>query len=672
VNSIRGMAVGAAVCLAATVASGPAARATTPAATSANSVTVGVAGAAPSNASFTGGPITGSADASGNLAPQSCSDPSCEQIGIILEGPAWTRGEISLSITVDFSAPDGNPDGTTGLDLWLESGSGTVLGSSTAGSSPAQVAVSGVSPGDYTLEVTGEAGANNETYSGRVTATVPATTAPATPDAAAVTGVLPPAPASGLKGTNEDAEPGIAVDGHGTFWIASDIEPYAAHDVRALEALSGTDVWKSTDGGRTWTWVAAPFNDASSSRPGLGGEDTDIAVAPIKNANGFYNIYVASLWVGSTNVAISQDGGATWTVVPVNGEPVQDRPWLAASGSCVFYLSYHAIAPYDTVVDKFDLCSPADQAVGSAVDPTQTTLFAGNILPTASNRFGKQVVDNSPTSPHFGRIYVPMEGCATPSIAGEVPEEGVGCAGTPEIFVGYSDNGTTYTDSIVAPVATGKLFIWPATVATDSAGNVYVGWFDDQHSYLAVSRDGGATWSKPVQVNAAPALSSVYPTVAASAPGHVVVAFYGSTRAGDADDAAVMGVPNTYAAAPWQLYLATSDDYGATWAQQTVTPTIHTGVLCYNGSGCGQYPGDRNLLDDFGVAISPTTGQPVVAFTDDQPGGVQGLTHTDFATLGASPPPQAPELPYPAGAVLLLGGAGLLAARNRRRSARPA
>jgi len=607
------------------------------AAVSPASLTVGVRGAGPASATFRGGPITGSADGSGNVQPVSCQPPSCEQLPIKLVAPSGQPAkQISLAATVTFTAPAGDPSGLTGLDLWLLDSQGNSLSQATLGSSPASVASSGLNPGSYTLQITGEAGANNETYSGTVTASIPTPTAPAAVGHQFTTSVLPPAPASGLHGRNEDAEPGIGVDGNGTFWVASDIEPYAADDPRALEALSGTDVWKSTDGGRRWTWVAAPFNDASSSQPGLGGEDTDIAVASEKNSNGFYNIYVASLWVGSTNIAVSQDGGKTWNVTAVNGEPVQDRPWLAADGSCVFYLSYHAIVPYDTVVDKYDACNPAGQAIGSAVDPTDTTLFAGNVLPNASNRFGKQVVDNSAHSPYRHRIYVPMEGCSAPSVAG-LPEVGAACADKAHVFVGYSDDGSTYHDVQVAAVPTDRLFIWPDTIATDRAGNVYLAWFDGQNSYLSVSRNGAKTWSSPRRINHGPARSSVYPTVTATSAGHVEVAFYGSTRAGDANTAKIMGAPNTYAAAHWQLYDARSSDFGRTWQQTTVTPTIHTGALCYDGSGCGQAPGDRNLLDDFGIAISPVTGTTVIAFDNDQPGGVQGKTHTDVAVrMGSS------------------------------------
>ena len=54
-------------------------------------------------------------------------------------------------------------------------------------------------------------------------------------------------------------------------------------------------------------------------------------------------------------------------------------------------------------------------------------------------------------------------------------------------------------------------------------------------------------------------------------------------------------------------------------------------MLCTGGSSCAG-DGSRNLLDDFGVAISPTTGLDSIAFTDDQPEGQAGTTYTAYAT----------------------------------------
>src|SRR5258708_30234098 len=54
---------------------------------------------------------------------------------------------------------------------------------------------------------------------------------------------------------NEDVEPGIGVDGSGTVWAGSNIDPNTSADPRGGTALTGEDIWKSSDGGRTFRWV---------------------------------------------------------------------------------------------------------------------------------------------------------------------------------------------------------------------------------------------------------------------------------------------------------------------------------------------------------------------------------------------------------------------------------
>src|SRR5258708_24648431 len=78
---------------------------------------------------------------------------------------------------------------------------------------------------------------------------------------------------------------------------------------------SGTDAWSSTNGGRAYTSLPQP-NEGSSTSGGTtglapGGGDTDLATAPVKNAAGRHNVYVASLTLGSVTVSLSQDGGDT-------------------------------------------------------------------------------------------------------------------------------------------------------------------------------------------------------------------------------------------------------------------------------------------------------------------------------------------------------------------------
>ena len=258
------------------------------------------------------------------------------------------------------------------------------------------------------------------------------------------TTALPAATGLGLA-HNDDAEPSAAVDGDGKIWVAADIAistslSHPSPDPRATTELSGADIWTSSDDGRSFRWVADPFA-ALPGRPGLGGLDTDIAVAPERNSDGFYNVYVVSNWIGSSSAAISTDGGRSWIVRQLNGLPEEDRPWVTADGPCGFYVTYHTLAPYDTVVDRYSICDFRDVAIGSAIDPVHSTEFALSSVAASSNRHGKPVVDSSPASTHQHNLYVPMLVCYLPSASDQVANalatanNSLSCSGPSEVFI---------------------------------------------------------------------------------------------------------------------------------------------------------------------------------------------------------------------------------------------
>ena len=470
-------------------------------------------------------------------------------------------------------------------------------------------------------------------------AATPAAAATASGGTSWVNHPLPPAAGTGLT-RNEDGEPGMGVTPTGQFWAASDVAPYAAHDPRvdpAAGLLSGADIWTSTDAGKTWKWVADPFN-SSSTTAGLAGEDTDLTVAPEKNSKGFYTVYAASLWVGSSSLAWSDDGGKTWNVNPLGGLPTQDRPWLAADGPCTVYVTYHQLPLFTPTVSAYDVCTSGDVPVrtGVTLDPVNHTSLTTSDFPGLSNSFNKQIVDTSPTSKFRHNLYVPMSLCQVQSPI--VPDllnnatASSGCpTGTQYLVAVSSDNGQTFTYHPVVLDPSGATLVWAATVATDAAGTVYFAWSDAKNAFLNVSKDGGVTWSKTRKLNPA-GTAAVYPTVAGGPAGRVDVAWYGTHRAGNANDAKVMGKPSTSGSTPWTVQLARSTNSGSTFAApRTVSGTIHTGVLCTGGSSCNS-DGSRNLLDDFGVTISPTTGLASIVFTDDQPQGAAGTAFTAYAT----------------------------------------
>jgi hypothetical protein len=440
---------------------------------------------------------------------------------------------------------------------------------------------------------------------------------------------------------NEDGEPGIGVTPTGQFWVASDIAPYAADDPRVdpgAGALSGADVWSSTDGARSFTWRSDPFAEAAKTF-GLAGEDTDIAVATQKNSNGFYNVYATSLWIGSSGLAWSADGGKTWQLNRLGGVPTQDRPWLAADGACSVFIAYHQLPTFTPIVDKYDVCTNGNVPMsgGATLDPVNSTALSMSDFPGTSNSFNKLTIDTSPQSRYQHSIYVPMSLCAAQAATDVLVAQASGCNGTQYLVAVSTDGGTTFTYHPVVLDPSNATLVWAATIATDQVGNVYFAWSDARNSYLNVSHDGGKTWSKSKKLNA-PGTAAVYPTVAGGKSGRVDVAWYGTPRAGNSNDKKVMGKPNAVDGAKWSVVVARSIDGGRTFTLRTVSATIHVGELCTGGSGCGD-ANSRNLLDDFGLAISPATGLDAIAYTDDQPQGVGGKAYTAFATeqLAAKP-----------------------------------
>jgi hypothetical protein len=431
--------------------------------------------------------------------------------------------------------------------------------------------------------------------------------------------VVPPAaPVTGLA-RNNDLEPMVAIDGAGTIWGVGGIGQYDARDPRSTgEYLTGADIWRSTDNGRSFQWVAAPFNTVEDL-PGLGGFDVDIIVAPERNAQGHYTVYAATGWVPGVALAYSTDGGATWTVRHINNVPLADRPWLTAEGPCGLFVTYKQQPTNDTLVNRFDLCDPTRTAMATALNPVSSTSITLEGTVGLSNRAGKPAIAPVGT-PTAGTIYVPMLDCDLPTAEHYVANAQLNndeCTERAGVDLAVSsDGGLTFENRRIAYMGRGRTPLWGVSAAVDAAGTVHVSWFDDIDAFIVTSRDGGTTWSRPTQLNAGLG-SAAYPTVTAGRAGQVAVAWYGSSRGGDVNDAspAGMGPAGAKTGATWQLHIARSGDSGRTWRTQAVGRALHRGVVCTWGTNCAGP--DRNLFDNFGAAISPRTGRLVVAHMAD-------------------------------------------------------
>jgi len=463
-----------------------------------------------------------------------------------------------------------------------------------------------------------------------------------------VTRALPAATpvADAFAGTNDDYEPAVAIAGDGTRWIVANVTHTAVvdttttppssqkgPDARELELLSGTDVWRSTDDGRSFTWVTGLFT-TDGTAPGLGGQDSDIAVAPQRNpATGRFNLYVVSNWIGSTSVAISSDGGASWQTMPLGGtEPLTDRPYVTADGPCTFYLTYHSFQAASVAVDRYDGCGGESGLVpGQPLDPTSSVHPELDAVALV-NRIGKPVADSASHA-----LYLPMLQCdsTSPSTHAADATSSTGCGGRGEVVVSVSrDGGSSFVLRHVAYIADGRVPTWGVSAAVGRHGRVFVGWSDDVHAYLASSANGGATWSTPVRMDQAQT-RAVLPALATNPAGDLVAGWYQADATSwpnrGVDPATHLPVDANAAptSAVWRFAIAESPDAGGARVQ-ILPAVVHRGPVCTYGTACS---GDtRALYDNAGVAVG-ADGTVTAAYMSDQPASTIGADHVVYSTV---------------------------------------
>lgn len=441
-------------------------------------------------------------------------------------------------------------------------------------------------------------------------------------------------------------EPQIRSDADGNIFISSE-----------YGLGGGTGFWRSADGGQSFQYqgVANALVSGSPAQPG--GGDTDIAVAPVKNANGQYNVYMSSLSLANVDVSTSTDGGKTFTTnFASSNVPGDDREWLAASGASTVYLSFHDVTTDNIDVERSDDAGKSWTIIGEAINPLSNT-----DVTAASNDNELGNIASTPDGRYLYQIFVGAVG----------PEENAQGYPMRGAYMAVStDGGQTFHDYTinVAPEGTAYGHQFPQ-VTIDKAGNVYALYSDNQNLFMSVSTDHGQTWSGPYQVNKTgpiPSASNPYATKGAwlpnpnsSAlgdqlpeaysvnpspdsyynqefiPAYSNVAIEPWAVAGDAGKIDIVwygtnmtqGADGTYATDTtddhihWSVFMAQSTNAlssNPTFVQAPVTPVVHRAGVCEAGIGCTSNGEDnRDLFDDFGVTVGPN-GMAAIAYTTDQ------------------------------------------------------
>jgi hypothetical protein len=392
------------------------------------------------------------------------------------------------------------------------------------------------------------------------------------------------------------------------------------------------DVWKSVDGGASWTHGAGALPECATSCSPFG-VDRDWVAASILSGKStsraevvlmYHDFYGPSqIWVN-----ISRDGGATF------GAPIEV---LAAPA-----VTPGAIAG-TLVAQGYTFCNTVPAGVA--------------IVP--------------PGVPHAGRIIVGW-------IAADLPQNATGCNVTMAeafhtVWVSYSDDGgQTWTAQQAFDAGIGHDTSTPfVAFTTDNQGNPYFGLAVNLSSnpltcaaestagtvqsdssceydmYVVWSADGGATWdgggglipgsaAQAYRVNPASETGThFFPALAARSPGRVDVAYLRSSEilptdplgkadpGGCAGPGPANGNPTTYPPpCPWNLYAGQSLNLnagvgGASWAISQITTTpIHVGDICNLGIFCLAPSSNRNLLD-FITETVDNRGCAHIAYADD-------------------------------------------------------
>lgn len=392
----------------------------------------------------------------------------------------------------------------------------------------------------------------------------------------------------------------------------------AAHGAVVLAAANsqgGFGVYRSEDGGRTWT--AARF-EASQVAPPAGAAprfqrvgDPALAFGPDGTA------YLAGLAIVPTSavfVASSTDGGRTWRDVVVADESdlateFNDKEWLAVSPTTgTLVLAWQKEPAMDTLRSVEALAGGrADLDVGDIVvarsDDGGRSWSEPQRVSAGRHNNGTQVAFTSEGHAHL--LWVNYE------------------TSTLDVSTSGDDGRTWSTPRAVAQIAVApslpgfeRMHTLPA-LAAGPGGALLAAWHDarageeDVDVYAIASADRGGTWSAPVRVGAnATRGHQLYPWAALDAEGRAHVSFYDALDEGAAPSFrySVATAPDLALGfgAPRPLATAASSPF-ATPARAERSLGDYTGLVALPDALVAAWADNRGERDQVYAARAPLT-----------------------------------------------------------------
>lgn len=344
------------------------------------------------------------------------------------------------------------------------------------------------------------------------------------------------------------------------------------------------NLWISKDGGYTWEDKTRQGSNA------LGSGDTYTVIT----RDG--TIYFTDLWLWTSTIYTSKDGGNSWRDNPVaTVTRLGDRQWLR-SGPTVglgtqaetVYMVYNDI-PYGLIIQKSRWTS-------------QGFIWEqGNGRQAVTSNVGSR--DYFAVDKQDGTVYLPNK--ESSGIVMYVSTDGA------ESFDSYPvlDTGDDIQNIFIA-------------ADVDRGGNVYLTWSDQLDIYLGMSQDKGKTWNitKVTEGDG----TRVFPWVVGGDDGRIGLTWYETPATG--------GISDELSNASWVLNTAIVTNTLSASREYTLTtldiPDMHIGSISTGGLG-GE--SDRDLGDFFTCDLNNKGQMILVTGKDGDDGDNVYLSTVVFA-----------------------------------------